>query len=214
MVGPEPLEIGVRGPNFSDQFWARTADKDELEAAHRCAITRAATTERLAQGAEETPVSDGSFLTPGAMERIEEELRGFRQLAKARVAFLIDRNGQLLGQAGDSSGVDTTALAALTASNIAASRAIAELMGEQEFAGILHEGESDHLHISLVGQGAILLVLFDAQTSIGLVRLRVRKTALRLAQVFIEGTQEAGEAVEGLSPFAEITEEDIDQLFR
>ena len=159
-------------------------------------------------------MSDGSFLTPGAMQRIEEELRGFRQLAKARVAFLIDRNGQLLGQAGDSSGVDTTALAALTASNIAASRAIAELMGEQEFAGILHEGESDHLHISLVGQGAILLVLFDAQTSIGLVRLRVRKTALRLAQVFLEGAREGEEGVQGLSPFAELTEEDIDQLFR
>jgi predicted regulator of Ras-like GTPase activity (Roadblock/LC7/MglB family) len=170
--------------------------------------------DRGAQGAEETSVSDGSFLTPGAMLRIEDELRGFRQLAKARVAFLIDRNGQLLGQAGDSSGVDTTALAALTASNIAASKAIAELMGEQEFAGILHEGENDHLHISLVCQEAILLVLFDAQTSIGLVRLRVRKTARRLAQVFSENALEAAEEIEGGSPFAEITEEDIDQLFR
>ena len=167
-----------------------------------------------ALGAEETKVSDGSFLTPGAMQRIEEELRGFRQMAKARVAFLIDRNGQLLGQAGDSSGVDTTALAALTASNIAASKAIAELMGETEFAGILHEGENDHLHISLVGQQAILLVLFDAQTSIGLVRLRVKKTARRLANVISENAQEEEQESAGLSPFAEITEEDIDQLFR
>jgi predicted regulator of Ras-like GTPase activity (Roadblock/LC7/MglB family) len=158
-------------------------------------------------------VDDRAYLTPGTVQRIEEELRSFRQLAKARVVFLIDRNGQLLGQAGDSAGVDTTALAALTASNIAASRAIAELMGEQEFSGVFHEGDSDHLFICVAGSEAILLVLFDAQTSIGLVRLRVKKTARRLAELF-----EAGELAETeektLSPFAEITEEDIDQLFR
>jgi predicted regulator of Ras-like GTPase activity (Roadblock/LC7/MglB family) len=159
-------------------------------------------------------VDDSAYLTPGTVQRIETELRGFRQVAKARLAFLIDRNGQLLGQAGDASGVDTTALAALTASNIAASRAIAELMGEQEFTGILHEGENDHLHISLVGPAAILLVLFDAETSIGLVRLRVRKTAQRLAAVFAERDANEREEGETVSPFAEITEEDIDQLFR
>jgi predicted regulator of Ras-like GTPase activity (Roadblock/LC7/MglB family) len=158
-------------------------------------------------------LDDSAYLTPGTVQRIESELRGFRQIAKARLAFLIDRNGQLLGQAGDASGVDTTALAALTASNIAASRAIAELMGEQEFSGIFHEGENDHLHISLVGPGAILLVLFDAETSIGLVRLRVKKTAKRLAELF-EGAEADPADEPGASPFAEITEEDIDQLFR
>lgn len=159
-------------------------------------------------------MDDRAYLTPGTVQRIEEELRSFRQLAKARVAFLIDRNGQLLGQAGDAEGMDTTALAALTASNIAASRAIAELMGEREFSGVYHEGDSDHLFISLAGAEAILLVLFDAQTSIGLVRLRVKKTARRLAELFEAGetSDEGGEKT--LSPFAEITEEDIDQLFR
>lgn len=159
-------------------------------------------------------MDDRAYLTPGTVQRIEEELRSFRQLAKARVAFLIDRNGQLLGQAGDASGVDTTALAALTASNIAASRAIAELMGEQEFSGVFHEGDSDHLFICLVGAEAILLVLFDAQTSIGLVRLRVKKTVRRLADLFEEGEATAAGEERALSPFAEITEEDIDQLFR
>lgn len=159
-------------------------------------------------------MDDRAYLTPGTVQKIEAELRAFRQVAKARVAFLIDRNGQLLGQAGDASGVDTTALAALTASNIAASRAIAELMGEQDFTGILHEGENDHLHISLVGPEAILLVLFDAETSIGLVRLRCKKTAQRLAELFAKGEEDGEDGEEALSPFAEITEEDIDQLFR
>lgn len=159
-------------------------------------------------------VDDQNFLTPNVLAGIEEELRRFRQSAKASNAFLIGRNGQLIGQAGDSHTLDTTALAALTASNIAASKAIAELLGENEFSGVFHEGEQDHLHISLVGPEAILVVVFDGQTSMGLVRLRVRKTGQNLVRIMTEtpAGSDADDAI--LSPFAEITEEDIDQLFR
>ncbi len=156
---------------------------------------------------------DHGFLTQQILERIEEELRLFRQSAKARVVFLIDRNGQLMGQAGDAAKVDTTALAALTASNVAASRAIAELMGEDEFGGAFHEGDNENMHVSVVGDKGILVVLFDSQTSIGLVRLRVKKTSQALGQLFTGDLADAQSEEEMLSPFAEITEEDIDQLF-
>ncbi|MDH5526427.1 MAG: roadblock/LC7 domain-containing protein [Nitrospirota bacterium] len=154
-----------------------------------------------------------NFITAQVLERVEEELRGFRQAAKARVAFLIDGNGQLLGQAGDATKVDTTAIAALTASNMAASKAIAELVGEEKFGGVLHEGEDEHLHLSVVGGIAILVVLFDAETSIGLVRLRVKNTTKNLEALLIQGAEEGVSEEEDLSPFAEITEDDIDQLF-
>jgi predicted regulator of Ras-like GTPase activity (Roadblock/LC7/MglB family) len=155
-----------------------------------------------------------TFLTAETVSRLERELRTFRQSAKARVVFLIDRNGQLLAQAGDTSKVDTTAIAALTASNIAASRAIAELLGEEEFGGVIHEGQREHIHISLVDSQAIMVVLFDAQTSLGLVRLRVKTTAQSIADLFTGGAGAAEADEEPVSPFAEITEEDIDQLFR
>lgn len=155
-----------------------------------------------------------SFLTAQVLERVEEELRTFRQAAKARVAFLIDGNGQLLGQAGDAAKVDTTAIAALTASNMAASKAIAELVGEDKFGGVLHEGEEEHLHLSVVGGVAILVVLFNAETSIGLVRLRVKNTTKNLEALLIQGVEDGIGEEEDLSPFAEITEDDIDQLFR
>lgn len=159
-------------------------------------------------------MEDQKFFTPKILERVEEELRNFRQIAKARVAFLIDRNGQLLGQAGDSETVDTTAIAALTASNVAASKAIADLLGEQEFGGVFHEGDKEHIHLSVVGGRAILVVLFDADTSIGLVRLRVKKTAMKLVELFTEdGTVAVSDDSDPEALFAEITEEDIDQLF-
>ncbi|MBI5137185.1 MAG: roadblock/LC7 domain-containing protein [Nitrospirae bacterium] len=159
-------------------------------------------------------MDEQNVLTSDVFERIEAELRGFRQLAKARGVLLVNRSGQLFGQAGDTSRMDTTALAALVASNVAASRAIADLVGEREFKGVFLEGDREHIHISLVGSGTILAVLFDSQTSLGLVRLRVKSTAKALDDLLRAKAQRVVHDDPVLSPFAEITEEDIDQLFR
>ena len=40
--------------------------------------------------------------------------------ANAKVVFIVDKNGQLIASAGDTENLDTTSLASLTASNIAA----------------------------------------------------------------------------------------------
>ncbi len=159
-------------------------------------------------------MNDQHVLTPEVFERIEQELRSFRQSAKARGALLISRSGQLIGQAGDTSRLDVTAAAALLSSSIAASKAIAELIGEREFKGVFLEGEEQHIHIVQVDSEAILAVLFDTQTSLGLVRLRVRNTVDSLAELLASGASASEGAGAVLSPFAEITEEDIDQLFR
>jgi predicted regulator of Ras-like GTPase activity (Roadblock/LC7/MglB family) len=130
--------------------------------------------------------------------------------AHARAVFLVDRAGQLLASAGQTEHLDTTSLASLTAGNIAATGGLAQLIGEPEFTILFHQGQRDHLHLSLVGRRAILVVLFDARSTLGIVRLRVKQASEELARI-LEGR--AG-APEGPSPFAEITDEDIDNLFR
>ena len=61
------------------------------------------------------------------------------------------------------------------------------------------------------------MVAFDERSSLGLVRLRVKKAAAALEGVFEEITNRAasgvGQADPFGSPFAEITDEDIDNLF-
>jgi len=52
----------------------------------------------------------------------------------------VDKNGQLIASAGDTHNIDTTALASLTAGNIAATGGIARLLGEREFSILFHEG--------------------------------------------------------------------------
>ncbi len=132
--------------------------------------------------------------------------------ASAQVVFLVDKNGQLIASSGASQGVDTTSLASLTAGNVAAMGGLAKLIGEKEFPTQFHEGERESLHMSIVAGRFVLVVIFDARTSLGLVRLRVKRAAEDLGRLF---EAIASRTPEGptQSPFAEITDEDIDQLF-
>lgn len=137
--------------------------------------------------------------------------------ANAKVIFLVDKNGQLIAGVGETERFDTTSLASLTAGNIAATGGLAKLIGEKEFSILFHEGEKDNLHISIVGGRVILVVLFDSRSSLGLVRLRVKKASEELAEIFerlakrVEEKEKSGESE---FPFAEITDDDIDNLFR
>ncbi|MCC6808420.1 MAG: roadblock/LC7 domain-containing protein [Deltaproteobacteria bacterium] len=131
--------------------------------------------------------------------------------ANAKVVFLVDKNGQLLASAGDTANIDTTSLASLTAGNIAATGGLAKLIGEKEFASQYHEGERDNFHISIVASRVILVVIFGERATLGLVRLRVKKASEELTGIFnslIQKVENPGQA-----PFAEITDDDIDNLF-
>jgi predicted regulator of Ras-like GTPase activity (Roadblock/LC7/MglB family) len=150
-------------------------------------------------------------------KKIDEELQKLNQQANSKITFLVDKNGQLIASAGDTQDIDTTALASLTAGNIAATGGIARLLGEKEFSILFHEGERDNIHISLIAQRVILVVIFDQRSSLGLVRLRVKKSTDTLTKIFEEIVQKAEEEKDsGLdeSPFAEISDEDIDNLFK
>jgi predicted regulator of Ras-like GTPase activity (Roadblock/LC7/MglB family) len=136
--------------------------------------------------------------------------------ANANVVFLVDKNGQLITSCGSTEGIDTTSLASLTAGNIAATGGLAKLIGEKEFSILFHEGEKDNIHISIIGHRVILVVIFDERSSLGLVRLRVKKAGGELERVFAEINQKSHADKAGLgvdSPFAEITDDDIENLF-
>ena len=135
--------------------------------------------------------------------------------ANAKGIFVVDKNGQLIAEAGEIRGIDTTSLASLTAGSIAATGGLAKIIGEEEFPVHFHQGQRDNLHVTLVGRRVILVVIFDDRSSLGLVRLRVKKASVELARVFeeIQKQTERDTASGNSSPFAEITDDDIDNLF-
>ena len=135
--------------------------------------------------------------------------------ANSKAVFLVDKNGQLVAEAGELTGIDTTSLASLVAGNIAASGGLAKLIGEDEFPVHFHQGERDNVHITLVAQRIILVVIFDERSSLGLVRLRVKKAGQALGEIFEKVFKRAdSERGDGpASPCSEISDDDIDNLF-
>ncbi|MCI0489873.1 MAG: roadblock/LC7 domain-containing protein [Blastocatellia bacterium] len=137
--------------------------------------------------------------------------------ANAKFVFLVDKNGQQIAAHGEMVNLDTTSLASLTAGNVAATDGLAHLIGERGFPVLSHEGERDNIHISIVASRVILVVIFDERSSLGLVRLRVKRATGEMSSIFesieakVTRENDFGGSID--SPFAEITEEDIDALF-
>jgi predicted regulator of Ras-like GTPase activity (Roadblock/LC7/MglB family) len=149
--------------------------------------------------------------------QLQEIITRLQADASSKVVFLVDKNGQQIASAGDVRSIDATSLASLTAGNVAATDGLAKLIGEKEFSLLFHEGEKDNLHISIVGKRGILVVIFDINSSLALVRLRVKKAGRELGEIFERVEQRAQVASTDSSkfesPFSEITDEDIDRLF-
>jgi predicted regulator of Ras-like GTPase activity (Roadblock/LC7/MglB family) len=126
--------------------------------------------------------------------------------------LVINKDGQEIARAGNTEHLDVTSLSSLFAGNVAATGGIAKLLAEKEFSGQFHEGEKTNIHLSLVAQRAILVVLFDTRSSLGLVRLRVKKASEELTKVFdaLVKKMSAGNAPPVLG---EISDDDIDNLF-
>ena len=134
--------------------------------------------------------------------------------ARAKSVFVVDQSGQLLAQAGELRGIDTTSLATLTAGTVAATGGLAEVLGEQEFAIHFHQGHRDHLYLRSVAGHTVLVVVFDEQSSLGLVGLRVRQAGAELARIVETIRAKSGRSPSArVNPFAEMTPDEIESLF-
>src|SRR6476659_7953120 len=142
--------------------------------------------------------------------QIKAVLARLRIDAAARVVFLVDKDAQEIETQGEVGNLDTTSLASLAAGNVAATGGMAQLIGEKEFPTLSHEGEKESIHISVIGR-LLLVVVFDERSSLGLVKLRSKQVSQQLASMFDEIT--SGDYDDLDSPFAGITDEDIDSLF-
>jgi predicted regulator of Ras-like GTPase activity (Roadblock/LC7/MglB family) len=132
--------------------------------------------------------------------------------ANAKAVLLIGRDGQPIAEAGEVGEIDVTSLSSLTAGNVAATGGISKILREKDFTSQFHEGEKTHVHITLVASRAILVVLFDERSSLGLVRLRVKKASDEMARAFDQVARKAASR-QGPSILSEITDADIDNLF-
>jgi predicted regulator of Ras-like GTPase activity (Roadblock/LC7/MglB family) len=146
------------------------------------------------------------------MSEIQEVTDRLHQDARARTILVVDKNGSLIASSGVDANLDTTSLSSLVAGNVAAIGGMAKLIEEEEFSGQFHEGKDISVHMTIVARRIILVVLFDKNTTHGLVRLRVKKATELLTEIF-DRLAEKAKASPQDDVFKEITEEDIDNLF-
>lgn len=142
--------------------------------------------------------------------KLKAVLARLRADSSAKVVFLVDKDGQEIAAMGEVGNLDTTSLASLAAGNVAATGGMAQLIGEKEFPTLSHEGERESIHISVIGR-LLLIVVFDDHSSLGLVKLRSKQVSQQILTMIDEITNADNSDLE--SPFAEITDEDIDSLF-
>ena len=135
--------------------------------------------------------------------------------AKAKCALMIDKEGHMVTKKGFTKSFDTDSIAALVAGSFASTRQVAKLLGENEFTVLFHQGKNEHIHVSLVAERALLVIIFDDRTTIGLVRLYAEELTAKIA----EALNRASERHEGMAyqgpgeGFEDAAQDRLDEFF-
>ena len=146
-------------------------------------------------------------------QRIKNVLERLCVECAARVVFLVDRDGQPIAFSGEIGDMDTTSFSSLAAGNVAATTSMAQLIGEEVFPSVFHEGEHDSIYISVIGR-SLLVVVFDERSTVGLVKIRTKRASHEIAALLDEVVAESAAIAVSANPFfGDITDEDIDSLF-
>lgn len=146
-------------------------------------------------------------------KQIQSVLSGFLRESNARCALLVDRTGQLVMTVGETPSFDPTAFASLTAADFSANDQLARMIGEDEFASLVHQGERESMYLADVARRVILVVLFDQRATLGLVKLKARGVVEQLGRVLDDMFNRVGTGPAPETRLLEGAEDEIDRLF-
>jgi len=147
------------------------------------------------------------------IETIGKSLQTFLKNANAECALLVDKDGHLVTQEGQARNYDVDTISALVAGSFAATKQMAKLLGEEEFALMFHQGKKDNIQLSLVGERTILAVIFDDRTTLGMVRLYSGQVTSKLAQVFKDIAERKREGEKISQDFGQAARGKLDDIF-
>jgi predicted regulator of Ras-like GTPase activity (Roadblock/LC7/MglB family) len=147
-------------------------------------------------------------------------LQTLMRSANSRSVMLIDKTGQLISTVGAPPDFDLTSFSSLAAADFGANAELAKMVGEKDFATLVHQGQDDSMYLSMIANRVILVVLFDKKTSLGLVRLKAKRAGDELEVVLnkvfekLEYKNEDITATALGADFAAEAESEIDSLFK
>jgi predicted regulator of Ras-like GTPase activity (Roadblock/LC7/MglB family) len=148
---------------------------------------------------------------------ISSVLKELLKNSNSKSILLIDKTGQLIASVGVEPHFDLLSFASLCAADFEANNQLAQLIGEKDFTTLYHQGSDESMYLAKVESRIILVVLFDKRTTLGLVRLRVKKAVDGLSTIltglFDKLQYENEEVKEFDQDFADELSKEIDSLF-
>ena len=120
---------------------------------------------------------------PGLVAALKGPVDGFVREARVRIALVISSSGQVLGQHGFTSSYEVMNVASLAAAAHASARALAELTQVGHWTHLHHAGRRQQLFLGPLEtpvEKLILVAIFDAESSLGLVQFFFGRLAARV----------------------------------
>lgn len=148
-------------------------------------------------------------------QNIRNALEKLCRETKAITVLLIDKAGQLITSVGNTATLDIPSFATLSAADFAATSNLADLIGEHDFSTLFHQGKKKSIYVSLIADQVILAVIFTRETTLGLVRIKVKKVSEQLEKMFEKIFEDLESEYAGTvdNDFIEEAESELDSLF-
>lgn len=132
----------------------------------------------------------GWMLDDVQSDQITKALHKLGESISARYLLLVDSVGQMVVEWGASAAFDPISLGALAASDMLATTAMAQMMGEGDgFQSVLREGRENNVFLTQAGPAFVLVSLVSRDVPTGWARILIQRTTAYLADVLADGKQ-------------------------
>ncbi|MEX2426201.1 MAG: roadblock/LC7 domain-containing protein [Thermomicrobiaceae bacterium] len=101
----------------------------------------------------------------------------------ATYTMVVDRSGQILAYESDAHRPEMTHLGALLAATYASTQEIARILNEDSFKTLLQEGLREKIITETVAEHWLLVIIFDKQAHLGLIKVLAKRTTGILGNV-------------------------------
>jgi predicted regulator of Ras-like GTPase activity (Roadblock/LC7/MglB family) len=116
------------------------------------------------------------------VQRLDDVLRELLVQTDATTALIIDKGGFLIASAGNSKQFDLTTIAALASGAYMANQTIANLVHDTHFNSVYQQGEKHSIFVLSVDEFCMLVVIFRAQLSVGVIKYFSAPAAVQIAE--------------------------------
>jgi predicted regulator of Ras-like GTPase activity (Roadblock/LC7/MglB family) len=118
------------------------------------------------------------------VHQINLALGKFLQRSGAHTVLLVDEAGHLVARQGETSPASEDTITALVAGTYAASQAMANMLGAEEFSSVVPCGEDKRIMLLRAGDHALLSVMFGVDSSVTLIRTYALEAIRRVSAIF------------------------------